>query len=201
MGEPWHLRYLGVELAAAVYQSGLTYDEYYAREIDIPVKSADVSAIGVTTISDVYVNGNWYPLSTYSVLGETYFKLRDIAIILNGTAMTFELSWNSEAKKIEFIKGSSYTAELRLGSHEAGRAELLTAGTPGLLCGASTYNLTAYSIAGATFLKLNDILNILGIAATGDGTGPLCINTVIIPNVQPTASPSPSPEALLQPSK
>lgn len=27
--EPWHLRYLGVELATKVYESGLTYDEYY----------------------------------------------------------------------------------------------------------------------------------------------------------------------------
>ena len=29
--EPWHLRYLGVELATKVKESGLTYDEYYAR--------------------------------------------------------------------------------------------------------------------------------------------------------------------------
>ena len=29
--EPWHLRYLGLGLAAAVYESGLTYDEYYVR--------------------------------------------------------------------------------------------------------------------------------------------------------------------------
>ncbi|MDD2574201.1 MAG: M15 family metallopeptidase [Bacillota bacterium] len=29
--EPWHLRYLGDGLAAAVYESGLTYDEYYVR--------------------------------------------------------------------------------------------------------------------------------------------------------------------------
>lgn len=28
--ESWHYRYLGVELATQVYQSGLTYDEYYA---------------------------------------------------------------------------------------------------------------------------------------------------------------------------
>lgn len=27
--EPWHYRYLGVELATKVYNSGLTYDEYY----------------------------------------------------------------------------------------------------------------------------------------------------------------------------
>jgi len=28
MYEPWHLRYLGVDLATAVYESGLTYEEY-----------------------------------------------------------------------------------------------------------------------------------------------------------------------------
>jgi D-alanyl-D-alanine carboxypeptidase len=31
--EPWHLRYLGVELATKVYNSGLSYDEYYVRYI------------------------------------------------------------------------------------------------------------------------------------------------------------------------
>lgn len=29
MEEPWHLRYLGVDLATKVHESGLTYDEYY----------------------------------------------------------------------------------------------------------------------------------------------------------------------------
>ena len=29
MEEPWHLRYLGIELATKVHNSGLTYDEYY----------------------------------------------------------------------------------------------------------------------------------------------------------------------------
>lgn len=31
--ESWHYRYLGVELATKVYESGLTYDEYYALYI------------------------------------------------------------------------------------------------------------------------------------------------------------------------
>ncbi len=31
MFEPWHYRYLGIELATKVYNSGLTYDEYKAR--------------------------------------------------------------------------------------------------------------------------------------------------------------------------
>lgn len=32
--EPWHLRYVGVELATQVYNSGLTYEEYYAINIE-----------------------------------------------------------------------------------------------------------------------------------------------------------------------
>ncbi len=33
MAEPWHFRYVGVETAKKVYESGLTYDEYYVRYI------------------------------------------------------------------------------------------------------------------------------------------------------------------------
>lgn len=32
--EPWHLRYLGTELATSVVESGLCYDEYYVRYIE-----------------------------------------------------------------------------------------------------------------------------------------------------------------------
>ena len=31
--EPWHLRYLGKEIAAKVFESGLTYDEYYMENL------------------------------------------------------------------------------------------------------------------------------------------------------------------------
>ncbi len=37
MEEPWHLRYLGVEVATKVHDSGLTYDEYY----DIYIKTQE----------------------------------------------------------------------------------------------------------------------------------------------------------------
>jgi len=37
--EPWHLRYLGVELATSVYESSLTYEEYYALYIEPGMRS------------------------------------------------------------------------------------------------------------------------------------------------------------------
>lgn len=36
--EPWHLRYVGVQLATDIYKSGLTYDEYYVRYLAPNVK-------------------------------------------------------------------------------------------------------------------------------------------------------------------
>ena len=32
MYEPWHIRYLGVELATGVYESGLTLEEYFEQQ-------------------------------------------------------------------------------------------------------------------------------------------------------------------------
>lgn len=37
--EPWHLRYLGEELATNIYESGLTYEEYYAVHIEPYLKN------------------------------------------------------------------------------------------------------------------------------------------------------------------
>ena len=31
--EPWHYRYVGVDAAKAIYEEGLTYEEYYAKYI------------------------------------------------------------------------------------------------------------------------------------------------------------------------
>ena len=35
--EPWHFRYLGTDLATKVYNSNLTYDEYYFKYIEKPL--------------------------------------------------------------------------------------------------------------------------------------------------------------------
>jgi D-alanyl-D-alanine carboxypeptidase len=39
--EPWHFRYLGLELAGAVYHSCLTYDEFYERYLSFPIRILD----------------------------------------------------------------------------------------------------------------------------------------------------------------
>lgn len=60
--EPWHYRYVGLELAQAVHASGLTYDEYVAT-----LPSGDL------------------PQARYAVLSGDPVPLRRAAVSLNGT--------------------------------------------------------------------------------------------------------------------
>lgn len=190
--EPWHLRYLGVKLATAVYKSGLTYDEYYAKEINLPVKGGDITAVGVTTVTAVIVDGTPHSLSTYNILGETYFKLRDIAFILNGTAAQFDIAWDGAARKINIIQGAPYTSDLLPAVIETGHAVLTTEAKPALISGEIAYDLSAYTTDGAYYYKLADILNILGITVTANGIGSLFIDTGNMPDVRPSESGAPA---------
>lgn len=60
--EPWHYRYVGPELARAVHESGLTYDEYVAS-----------------------LPGDDLPQAQYAALGEHPIALHRAAVHLNGT--------------------------------------------------------------------------------------------------------------------
>jgi D-alanyl-D-alanine carboxypeptidase len=200
--EPWHLRYLGVKLATAVYKSKLTYDEYYMRELDIPPACADTRAVGITALTAVTVltpplSGdaavlNAAQVATYDVLGARYFRLRDIAVLLSGSQAQFDIAWDAAAGRISLRPGEVYTGDPTLASVEPGRAILVTAVTPGLLAGDSSVQLPAYLSAGANCFKLEDILGLLGATVSDDGQGGLIIDTA----APASAEPSPPAETL-----
>jgi LAS superfamily LD-carboxypeptidase LdcB len=207
--EPWHLRYLGVKLATAVYKSKLTYDEYYMRELDIPAVCTDTRAVGVTAVSNITLTGapapdaaagetaaNTLQLAAYEVLGARYFKLRDIAVILNGSPAQFDIFWDAATSRIELLKGAVYSGDPTLVSFEPGRAALVTAAAPGLLMEGAVYDLPAYSSGGSNYFKLEDILGLLGVAFFDDGQGNYVVNTAVIPpGPDPIETPTETPPA------
>ena len=65
-----------------------------------------VSANGTTKIT---VDGKPVEMVAYNIGGNNFFKLRDIAIILNGTPAQFEVSWNSGLSIIELKAGTPYS--------------------------------------------------------------------------------------------
>ena len=54
--EPWHFRYIGVKMATAVYESGLTYDEFHAMFIE-PILRKDPKTSELS--SDDFYNLTW----------------------------------------------------------------------------------------------------------------------------------------------
>ena len=57
----------------------------------------------------VMVNNEYKNFEVYNIDGNNFFKLRDIAYVLNATASQFSVDYNSEKHLIEVKKNKSYT--------------------------------------------------------------------------------------------
>ena len=61
------------------------------------------------TASDVIVDGSDVRITGFNIDGSNYFKLRDVAASLAGTAGEFNVAWNKASNAIELKKGVTYT--------------------------------------------------------------------------------------------
>lgn len=130
-----------------------------AQKPDIPEKS-DTPTTPVTatpTASTVLVNGEKTAFDAYSINGNNYFKLRDLAYVLNGTDKQFEVGWDGDAKAISLTSGAAYTA---VGGEMTGKGSGTQTATPStakIILDGTEISLTAYSIGGNNYFKLRDI--------------------------------------------
>ena len=115
------------------------------------------SASAVPTSSKVLVNGQSVTFDAYNIGGSNYFKLRDLASVLSGTARQFEVSYDKAANAIVLASGSSYTA---VGGEMAAGTAGTRAATPTsskILLDGKDVSFDAYNIGGSNYFKLRDI--------------------------------------------
>ena len=64
--------------------------------IKLPTSATNSAATKLTqqTASAVLVSGKVVAFNTYNIEGDNYFKLRDIAMTLNGTEKQFDIGWD-----------------------------------------------------------------------------------------------------------
>ncbi len=108
------------------------------------------------TSSKVLVNGKEVAFDAYTIDGSNYFKLRDLAFVLNGTEKQFEVGWDNASKTITLTSGQGYTAngsEMAKGSG----AQSASVSASKLLIDGKEVSLTAYTIGGNNYFKLRDI--------------------------------------------
>lgn len=105
----------------------------------------------------VMVNNEYKNFEVYNIDGNNFFKLRDIAYVLNATASQFSVDYNSEKHLIEVEKNKSYTqvgGELVVGSDKSKTAIL---SSQKLSINGEEKSLTAYNIGGNNFFKLREL--------------------------------------------
>lgn len=148
---------------------------------DIPVVTKPEILSALPTASKVLVNGKAVSFEAYNINGNNYFKLRDLAMAVNGTAKNFEVSWDSANNAIKLISGKAYTpagGELAVSANPTSKEARST--TSKIYLDSQEVKLTAYNIGGNNYFKLRDIAKAIGFGVTWDGsTNTIGIDTSI----------------------
>ena len=149
--------------------------------------NAPTTVTATPTTSTVYVDGKAVKFESYTINGNNYFKLRDLALVMRGTSKQFEVTWNPDfitwsvsggmtKGAIEMLSGKPYTTvggELKGGD---GTTKTGTLNRSALLLDGLNVYATAYTIKGNNFFKLRDIGMLFDFEVDWDGAR----NAVII---------------------
>lgn len=118
----------------------------------------------------VSVNGQRQSgVEIYNIGNRTFFKLRDIAQLMNHTKKSFAVEWNGSKKQISLITGKIYQAqgnELQGGDGQDKTAILSDAVVE---IDGKSVTLTAYVINGHNYYKIRDLAEALDIDVDWDG--------------------------------
>ncbi len=118
----------------------------------------------VCTVSNqpLTVNGETKEIDHYNISGYNYFKLRDLACLLNGTANAFNVDYDSATRSISLISGAAYTpieGDLQVGKD---LSATVTLSNQSVTVNGEAANITAYNIGGNNFFKLADLAPFIG---------------------------------------
>ncbi|MBQ9411503.1 MAG: phosphodiester glycosidase family protein [Oscillospiraceae bacterium] len=124
-------------------------------------------ALSTQTLS---VNGVIYDCEKYNIDGSNYFKLRDLAWLLNGTASQFDVGFDGASNTVTVTTSGSYSSpngqELAVGTDNSASAQ--PSEQTLLIDGAFRGDLEVYNIGGSNFFKLRDLGAALGFVVDYD---------------------------------
>lgn len=105
----------------------------------------------------VGVNGTNMTFEAYNIDGSNYFKLRDVAFVLNGTGSQFSVTYDEKTNTIACTTGQAYTKNgtemMPRGDLSAGAA----ASAQSMTVNGKAVKLSAFCIGGNNYFKLRDL--------------------------------------------
>ncbi len=149
-------------------------DKEYKRLYYLDIKN---NCLAYPISANLIVNGEQINFSMYNINGSNYFKLRDIAYILNGTNSRFDVSWDSAQNLITIKKGINYNV---VGGEMSPAEDLqnVSASNAEISIDGQNINFITYNIGGNNYFKLRDIAAQLGFYVDWDSiSSSIIINT------------------------
>ncbi|HHU89513.1 MAG TPA: hypothetical protein GXZ22_00470 [Clostridiaceae bacterium] len=129
------------------------------------------------TVSSVFVDGKKIDFDAYCIDGYNYFKLRDLAYVLSGSAKQFDVIWNKE-KGIDLSSNKAYTVVGGEMSKRDTSTRKALLNTSKLFCDGKEIAIKAYGINGYNYFKLRDLGRLFDFGVVWDGaTNSIHINT------------------------
>jgi hypothetical protein len=116
------------------------------------------------------VDGKNGAYEAYNIDGNNFFKLRDLAMTINGSSKQFQVGWDGTNNAINLTTNVAYTPdgkELVISANPTAKEATLTASK--IYLNGEEVQLTAYNIGGNNYFKLRDIGRIIDFAVTWDG--------------------------------
>ena len=128
------------------------------------------TAKATPTSSSVLIDGSAVSFQAYNIDGYNYFKLRDIAQAITGTAKQFEIGYDETTNAITLTSGMPYTSvggELAASADTSARQAAVSAAT--VYLDDVQISLDAYLIDGNNYFKLRNIGAAIDFGVTWDG--------------------------------
>jgi YD repeat-containing protein len=131
---------------------------------------ATALAAGETALSSeraLRVDGKPAACEAYEIGGETWFKLRDVALALNSTGSRFSVDWDGETRTVCLITGEAYVPDGSEGQSK-GPGAAAVPGRQTLRINGEDAGLPAWNVGGHNYFRLADLAPLLGFQADYD---------------------------------
>lgn len=154
------------------------YVVFYTNDMYEGITDVLVTGKAAPSSAKVLVNGTEAAFDAYTIAGNTYFKLRDVAKVVSGTEKQFEVTWDNMKKVINLVSNTAYTetgSELTKGD---GTEKSASPNTVEIYKDGEWATFTSFNIGGNTYFKLRDLGQAFDFNVGWDGTNKcITINT------------------------
>lgn len=174
--EPWHFRYVGVPAAKQIMQSGMTLEEFLGVVGDRRVASgSDQKALRI--------DGEPMKVSTYFIDGHNYFRLRDLATLLNQSNTPFNVDYDEATRTVVVQSHSSYTDTKTL--VKLSTKDIAVPIDMAMTVDGIQVSPKAYTINGYNYFKLRDLGKLLDFVVDWDAeASSMVIETEAVPPIK-----------------